>query len=86
MTREAYDPDRLDQVALRLLDICGRVRMLANRCREAELPSVTLHDRKAREWIDKLEEWLVRSEGDVTNALHKARGAKHARQSKPSRS
>lgn len=85
MTLEAYDPDRLDLLALRLLDVCGRVRILASRCRDEELTSVTLHDRKALEWIDKLEDWLARSEGDVNRAVLKARGEQRARQSKSTR-
>jgi hypothetical protein len=73
MTLEAYDPDRLDLLALRLLDVCGRVRVLAGRCRDEELSSVTLHDRKALEWIDKLEDWLARSAPGSQNR-HNPRG------------
>lgn len=80
MTRQAYDPDRLDTLALRLLDACARVRQLASSCRECELTDVRLHDRKAIQWIESLEDWLARCEGDVRRAVLKARGERQARQ------
>jgi hypothetical protein len=82
MTLEAYDADRMDGLALRLLDVCGRIRIMANRCRDEQLASVTLHDRKALEWIEKLEDWLARSESDVNRAALKVRGKQRARQAK----
>jgi hypothetical protein len=80
MTRQAYDPDRLDALALRMLDVCARVRQLAGNCRDGELADVPLHDRKAIEWIENLEDWLARCEGDVRRAVLKARGDRQARQ------
>ena len=61
MTLQPYDADRIDQLSLRVFDLCARLRATAHICREAALPAVDLHDRKALEWIEKLEEWMFRA-------------------------
>jgi hypothetical protein len=80
MTLVPYDPDRLDKMALRVLDLCFRIRKLGNQCREEELPPVELHDRKALEWLDKLEDWLYRAEAEVNRRVHKHQGERRARE------
>jgi hypothetical protein len=65
MTREAYDPARLDSLAIRLFDVAAQVRRLSQTARSAGLDQVELHDRKALEWIEKLERWGVSAETDV---------------------
>lgn len=80
MTREAYEPERLDALALRLLDLCGQVRRLAVAARTAEIPAVELHDRKALEWIEKLEQWAVGAESDLDRQVKRAAAANRARQ------
>ena len=85
MTLEPYDPDRLDTLALRLLDLCGRVRTIARESREEELERLELHDRKALEWLDRFEEWLHRAEGEMKRSVHKNRGRRLARQTQSGR-
>jgi hypothetical protein len=85
MTLETYDPDRLDQTALRVLDLCARLRQLAHTSRAEQLPAVDLHDKKALEWLEKLEDWLYRAEGEVRRAVHKNQGAKSARKARTAR-
>jgi hypothetical protein len=85
MTLEPYDPDRLDSMSLRILDLCSRVRALAKVCRKEELPPVDLHDRKALEWLDKLEDWMFRAEAEVTRHVHRNQGERRARQANPLR-
>jgi hypothetical protein len=80
MTREAYDSARLDSLALRLLDLAGQVRHLAQAARAQELPSVELHDRKALEWIEKLEQWAVVAGSDVDRQAKLAASARKAQQ------
>lgn len=65
MTREAYDPGRLDALALRLFDVAAQVRRLSQCSRGKGLEQVELHDRKALEWIEKLERWVVGAESDL---------------------
>jgi hypothetical protein len=78
MTLETYDPDRLDALSLRLLDVCARLRDLARISRQEQLP-VKLHDRKALEWLDKLEDWAYGAEAEVRRAVLKERAARTAR-------
>jgi hypothetical protein len=85
MTLEMYDSERLDGMSLRVLDVCARLRNLAQKCRQEELPPIGLHDRKALEWLEKLEDWLVRAEGEVNRAVHKTHGERRARQTQATR-
>lgn len=82
MTLESYDPDRLDGVALRLLDLCTQVRSMACRARTADLPALELNDKKALEWLGRLEEWTRKSEADLEFALLKRRGQQRAMEHK----
>jgi hypothetical protein len=79
MTLEPYDLARLDALTLRLLDLCGRVRSIARTAQEAELPAVELHDRKALEWVEKLEEWVAGAEAQLHRQASLAKGARKAR-------
>jgi hypothetical protein len=85
MTLEPYDPDRLDRMSLRVLDLCARLRSLAQKSREEELPPIELHDRKALEWLDKLEDWLYRAEAEVRRLAMKNQGERHAREKQATR-
>lgn len=78
MTLEAYGPDRLDQLALRLLDVCAQLRGMARRSREEQLGTVALHDKKALEWIARLEEWSVKTAADLEVQVHKTSGQRKA--------
>ena len=60
MTLVPYDHQQLDQLALRLLDLSARARSLASSSREQGL-TLELNDRKSREWLERLEEWLLKS-------------------------
>ena len=48
--------------------------------RNEGLERIDLHDRKALEWLENLEEWLHRSEGELHAAAHRNRGQRLARQ------
>jgi hypothetical protein len=80
MTLEPYRPDRLDALALRVLDLAAQVRRMAQVVRENELAAVELHDRKALEWIEKLEKWGVGAEADLHRQALLAKSARKARQ------
>jgi hypothetical protein len=85
MTLEPYDPDRLDALALRTLDVCARLRNLARASREEGLPAVELHDRKALEWLEKLEDWAIVAEADLHKQIFRAKGDRTAERFKGSR-
>ena len=46
---------------------------------------IDLHDRKALEWLDKLEDWMLRAEAEVERSVWKNRGERTARQAKSAR-
>jgi hypothetical protein len=79
MTLESYKSDDFDELSLRLFDLSARLRTMARRSREEQLASIALHDRKALEWVAKLEEWLNRLEPDFEHELIKNRGKRLAR-------
>ena len=78
MTRQPYTPDRLDQLALRVLDVCSRLRSMALRVRGESVDEFLLHDKKALEWLAHLEEWAQKSEADIELALLRQRGTRRA--------
>ncbi len=65
MTLQTYDPHKLDQFALRLLDLAAIVRQMANRGREHGLADLPMHDKKALEWCAKLEQWAHKTRADL---------------------
>ncbi len=79
MTLKPYTPDRLDDLALRLLDLCARVRNIGRSCRVDGLERLELHDRKALEHLDRFEEWLYKAEADQKVASVKNQGRQHAK-------
>lgn len=65
MTLQTYDPQKLDQFALRLLDVATVVREMARNSREYGIADLALHDKKALEWCAKLEQWARRVQADL---------------------
>jgi hypothetical protein len=78
MTRQSYSPDRLDQLALRVLDVSSRLRGMALRARNEPVDEFLLHDKKALEWLAHLEEWVQKSEADIELARLRQRGSRRA--------
>jgi hypothetical protein len=85
MTLESYGPERLDQLSLRLLDLCARLRAMARQAQIEQLPALDLHDRKALEWIDHLEGWLDRAQAEFDLAIVKHRAQRLAKKSQARR-
>lgn len=78
MTLEAYSADRLDELALRMLDCASQVRALANQARAEEVGPIELHDKKALEFLARLEDWIHKSEGTLAVAVRRAQGRRKA--------
>jgi len=78
MTLEPYGPERLDELTLRLLDVCAQLRGMARRSRDEQLGVVSLHGKKALDWIARLEEWAHKTEADLEVQVMKARGQRKA--------
>jgi len=79
MTFQLYDPEKLDQLALRLLDLASIVRQMACRSREAGLSEFALHEKKALEWCSKLEHWARKTRADLEIKILRQRAAELAR-------
>jgi hypothetical protein len=80
MTLIPFTPDRLDALALRLLDLSATFRDMANQCRDEKLAQFKLHDKKAGEWLAKLERWTDESVRRFDLAVMRNRGARLAKQ------
>jgi DnaJ-domain-containing protein 1 len=78
MTLELYDPDRLDQLALRLLDLAAIMRDMANRSREHGIADLTIHDKKALDWCAKLDHWAHKSQAEVEIRVRQAMAERRA--------
>lgn len=65
MTLQTYDPQKLDQFALRLLDVASVVRQMATRSREYGIADLAVHDKKAMEWCVRLEQWAHKTQTDL---------------------
>jgi hypothetical protein len=78
MTLEPYNPEMLDEFALRLLDLACLIREMSRQSREEPVEGFALHDKKAREWIANLERWARRSQADLEMKLIDARASRRA--------
>jgi hypothetical protein len=78
MTLIAFPPESLDRLALRFLDVAGRVRRMAERSREAALDEVPLHGNKPQEWLGRLEAWAYDAESRLEAEINRRRGTRRA--------
>lgn len=78
MTLIPYDAQRLDDIALRILDLAGAVRRMSTLCRENDLSTVNIHDKKAQEWIGRLDDWARDADARLQTAAIKARAVQRA--------
>jgi hypothetical protein len=78
MTLKPYNPDALDQFALRLLDLAAIMREMGKRSRECEIDDFCLHDKKAREWFHNLERWVRKSQAELEMRILEARARRRA--------
>ena len=79
MTLRIYDPSKLDQFSLRLLDLASIVRQMANRSREHGIEDLPMHDKKALEWCAKLEQWAHKTQTDLEVKILQDRAEKRGR-------
>ena len=83
MTLAAFTPDSLDDLALRILDLAGVVRDMANTSRENGLDHMSLHVNKVREWLTRLEDWANDGSAKLETSVIKLRGARRAQSARP---
>ncbi|MBX9791690.1 MAG: hypothetical protein K2Y37_22435 [Pirellulales bacterium] len=78
MTLEAYNQQRIDELSLRVLEVATSLRNMARLVHENGLQRVAMHDKKALEWLAKLEDWALKSQAALELAAHRTRGARRA--------
>jgi hypothetical protein len=78
MTLVPYNADRLDETALRILDIAARVRKMASIMRREPDVDLAIHEKKAAEWLAHLERWAAESQAKLDLALVLQAGTKRA--------
>ncbi len=83
MTLTPFPPDRLDELALRLLDLAGTVRGMSLKSRENSVPDFELHGQKIDEWLAHLEDWAHDGAARLETALIRQRGARRAQSATP---
>lgn len=78
MTLVPFTPDKLDALALRLLDISNVLRRMSNASRDHSVTGFELHSQKPDEWLGHLEDWVLEAEGKLATAINKQRGDRRA--------
>ena len=78
MTLEPYAAQELDRLVLRILDIAGKIRRMSLAAEESPDLAVTLHCKKARQWIAQLEQWAAESAARLDVALILKKGSETA--------
>jgi len=79
MTLQKYGPEKLDEMALRVLDLAGIIRQMANESREQDIAELPLHDKKALLWLGNLETWAHKGHRDLDIRIHEAKAARRAK-------
>jgi len=80
MTLRAYDSHELDRLALRVLDVAARLRFTAEKCRDHDVPSFALHDKKALDWIARLEQWSATTLSDLDTEIYRRKALERVEQ------
>ncbi|HLA83677.1 MAG TPA: hypothetical protein VJL29_02700 [Thermoguttaceae bacterium] len=79
MTLQPYDAERLDHLALELLDLAAIARDMAKICRDTGIDSFPLHDKKAQQWSGNLDRWLRRARAELEMTAIEARATQQAK-------
>jgi len=69
MTLQPYSPERLDALALEVLDVASSLRNMSNIMREHEIDTLNLNHRKSLEWLANLTEWTHKITAELQREL-----------------
>ena len=61
MTLQTYSPEKMEKLALRLLDVSTQLRGIAKDLRANQLEELRLNDKKALLWSENLEIWAQKN-------------------------
>lgn len=80
MTLIPYQPEQFDRLALKFLDLAATFRQIAQRSRDEGIELVAIHDKKANEWLAKIEFWAEEARQRFELAAMRHLGAKKAKE------
>jgi len=72
MTLQPYSPEKMEKLALRLLDISAQLRSIALDLRANQLEELKINDRKALSWCENLEIWVQKNRNSLDLILKQA--------------
>jgi len=78
MTLKPYTADDLDQLALRILDVSCQLRQMSVVKRGTPELELTVHEKKALEWLAHLEQWAADARARLQMATIRHRGVRAA--------
>ena len=79
MTLQPYDVQKLDCLAIRLLDLAAIAREMSTICDEYDIQTFALHDQKARQWWENLDRWLHKARAELEMKAIDARATGRAK-------
>lgn len=69
MTLQPYSPEKMEKLALRLLDISAQLRSIAKDQRTNQLEELRVNDKKALVWCENLEIWAQKNRNSLDLVL-----------------
>ena len=75
MTLQTYDAQKLDWLALQLLDLAATARQMSTLCGEYDIETFALHDKKALQWWRNLDRWLCKARAELEMMVIDARAS-----------
>ncbi len=80
MTLIPFEPQEIDNIALRVLDLASAVRKMAEKARQNNIRQINLHANKIQEWLGKMEEWAHDAGARVDAEISKLDATRRAQQ------
>ena len=71
MTLQAYTPEKMEKLALRLLGISAQLGGIAKDLRMYQLEELRINDKKALLWCENLEIWAQKNRNNLDLILRK---------------
>ena len=65
MTLQAYNSEKLEKLALRLLDISTQLREIAKEMQKNQLEELRINDKKALLWCESIEIWAQKNRNNL---------------------
>jgi hypothetical protein len=78
MTLAQYDPEGLDRLALRFLDLAATIRGMSRLAREHEIETIKIHAGKLAEWLWHLDHWSRDARGQLDKRVASLKAEKLA--------